>query len=298
MAADPRLVAQISSVREFNRFYTAKLGLLRKHHLDGKFSLTEGRTLYEIGSRPGITASELRETLSLDRGYVSRLLASLTRRKLIRQTTSDADAREKHLSLTASGERCRAHLDESSDLQIAAILDTLEPNLRNDLVASLQRAHDILGRPPASALSIERLTQPSSAALEILEEYYEAVHVVKRDKPADLQALLAEPASGMWLARLNNKIVGCVVLRSLRSMKQSGECKRLYVRPAARGHRVATLLLDALEEHARNLKLEWIYLDTYDDLKPAIALYEQRGYQRCERYNDNPQATLFMRKRL
>jgi hypothetical protein len=32
---------QISAVREFNRFYTARLELLRKCHLDGKFSLTE-----------------------------------------------------------------------------------------------------------------------------------------------------------------------------------------------------------------------------------------------------------------
>jgi GNAT superfamily N-acetyltransferase len=102
----------------------------------------------------------------------------------------------------------------------------------------------------------------------------------------------------MWLARLDQAVVGCVVLRSLPSIPHAGECKRLYVRPSARGRRVATLLLDALEDHARALKLDWIYLDTYDDLKPAIALYEQRGYQPCDRYNDNPQATLFMRKRL
>jgi len=55
---------------------------------------------------------------------------------------------------------------------------------------------------------------------------------------------------------------------------------------------------DVQEEFARKAGLEWIYLDTYDDLKPAIAIYERRGYQRCERYNDNPQATLFMRKNI
>jgi hypothetical protein len=44
---------QISAVREFNRFYTARLGLLRKCHLAGKFSLTEARILYEIGPEAG-----------------------------------------------------------------------------------------------------------------------------------------------------------------------------------------------------------------------------------------------------
>jgi hypothetical protein len=30
----------------------------------------------------------------------------------------------------------------------------------------------------------------------------------------------------------------------------------------------------------------------------AIRFYEQRGYERCARYNENPQATIFMRKEL
>ena len=294
----PPLPDHISAMRDFNRFYTAKIGLLRKHHLDGDFSLTEARILYEIGAHPRITATELRQTLSLDRGYISRLLASLTRRKLIRQTASPSDAREKRLALTAAGQRSAAQLNESSDRHISAILDSIEPRLRQELVSSLERAQAILNNPPARSVSIERLNEPTPAAIGILEEYYEAVHVVKRDKPADLQTLLAEPNSAMWLARLNDEIVGCVVLRDLLSIPRAAECKRLYVRRSARGHRIATLLLDALEQHARSLKLEWIYLDTYDDLKPAIALYQRRGYQRCDRYNDNPQATLFMRKRL
>src|SRR6266851_2402550 len=90
-----REAEEVAAVREFNRFYTARLGLLRKRHLDGEFSLTEARILYEIGSRPKLTASSLRNTLGLDAGYISRLLALLTRRKLVRQMVSRADGREK-----------------------------------------------------------------------------------------------------------------------------------------------------------------------------------------------------------
>jgi ribosomal protein S18 acetylase RimI-like enzyme len=81
-------------------------------------------------------------------------------------------------------------------------------------------------------------------------------------------------------------------------MPKSSECKRLYVKPWARGRGIADKLLDAQEIHARKQGLEWIFLDSYDDLKAAIALYERRGYERCERYNDNPQATVFMRKKI
>jgi hypothetical protein len=33
-------------------------------------------------------------------------------------------------------------------------------------------------------------------------------------------------------------------------------------------------------------------------LKIAVALYKKRGYVPCDRYNDNPQATLFLRKKV
>lgn len=289
---------QIAEIREFNRFYTARLGLLRKRHLDGEFSLTEARILYEIGANPHITAAGLCGVLALDPGYVSRLLSALARRKFVRQLASTADARQRLLTLTPAGIVALARLNAQSDTQIDSMLSHLNTADRERLVAAVMEARRILAILPAQDVQIVRLTDASAEALDLLEEYYEAVHVVKRDPPGALQNLISELNSAMWLAYIGNKVIGCVVLRNLFSIPHAGECKRLYVRPSARGRSVATLLLDALEEHARSLRMEWIYLDTYDDLRPAIALYERRGYQRCERYNDNPQATLFMRKRL
>jgi DNA-binding MarR family transcriptional regulator/GNAT superfamily N-acetyltransferase len=295
---DRQRAEQIAAVRAFNRFYTAKLGLLRKRHLDSEFSLTEGRILYEIGANPRMTASTLHGTLALDAGYISRLLASLTRRRLVRQAPSIADGREKLLTLTAKGQKAVDRLNRLSDMQIDEMLSPANAADRDALVSSLTRTRAILSAPQAPAVKIVHLTQPSPAALEILKEYYEAVHVVLRDKPASIGKIIRERGSGIWLAYLDNEAVGCVMLRRLASIPHAGECKRLYVKPAARGNRIAGQLLDALEEFARRENYKWIYLDTYHDLKTAIALYERRGYQPCERYNDNPQATLFMRKRI
>jgi DNA-binding MarR family transcriptional regulator/N-acetylglutamate synthase-like GNAT family acetyltransferase len=292
---EPVLAEQISAVRQFNRFYTAKLGLLRRRHLDGDFSLTEARILYEIGARPKMTARALCGILELDAGYVSRLLSALTRRKFVRQATSEADGREKFLTLTATGTKVVARLDQQSTAQIEEIFARLTDVDREAIAASLTHVRSILAKPP---VRIQRLRSSSREALAILEEYYEAVDVVQRDTSASVEKILGAPASGMWLAHLGDELVGCVVLRRLESIARAGECKRLYVRPSARGMRVADKLMDALEAFARDEGLEWIYLDTYDDLKAAIALYERRGYERCERYNDNPQATLFMRKRV
>jgi GNAT superfamily N-acetyltransferase len=76
----------------------------------------------------------------------------------------------------------------------------------------------------------------------------------------------------------------------------AAEVKRLYVRPAHRGGGVASALMDALEEGARESGYTELYLDTKDDLTVAIRFYERRGYERIPRYNDNPQATIFMRR--
>jgi DNA-binding MarR family transcriptional regulator/N-acetylglutamate synthase-like GNAT family acetyltransferase len=291
-----QMVEQIAAVRAFNRFYTARLGLLRRRHLDGEFSLTEARILYEIARQPQMTATALRQTLELDAGYISRLLALLTRRRLVNTTASKLDGREKLLRLTAEGKKAVARLDAQSTQQIASILDGVRAPERKAMVAALGRVQTILRR--RERVRIERLRAVNDDARAILAEYYEAVRVVQRDKPGSLEKLVHERGSGIWLAYLNDVVAGCVVLRRMEQVARAGECKRLYVKPAARGRGIAGQLLDAEEKYAREQGLEWIYLDSYNDLKTAIALYEQRGYTRCARYNDNPQATVFLRKQI
>lgn len=293
-----QLAQQIAAIRDFNRFYTARLGLLRRRHLDGEFALTEARILYEVGAQPRVTASVLQETLELDAGYVSRLLSGLIRRKLIRRVTSDTDAREKPLSLTPTGHKAVARLDEQSMQHMHALLAHLNDTDRQALVACLSGVRALLDGQRQAKLRIVRLDRLDDDALSILGEYYEAVHVVQRDKPGSLQKFIDAPGSGIWLAYREDEAVGCVVLRKLAGLPRASECKRLYVKPSARGQRIAEQLLDAQEAFARSQDIDWIYLDSYDELKAAIALYEKRGYQRCERYNDNPQATVFMRKYL
>ncbi len=289
---------QISAVREFNRFYTARLGLLRKRHLDGEFSLTEARMLYESGASPGLTASALRNILGLDAGYVSRSVALLTRRRLMRQAISKQDGREKLLTLSPAGNRAVAWLNEKSALQIRELLANVDTADRDGLLDSLAKVRSILRNPEARSVRIVRLSKSNADAIQLLQEYYKAVHVVQRDTPSAIQKIIDDPSSGVWLAYGGEKAVGCVVLRKLARLPFAAECKRLYGQPTARGHGIADKLMDALENFALSQGFRWIYLDSYDDLKAAIGLYRRRGYVSCKRYNDNPQATVFLRKNL
>ena len=288
----------IRAVREFNRFYTARLGLLRKRHLDSEFSLTEARIMYEIGANRELTASSLCHSLDLNGGYLSRCLALLSKRKLVWQMPSKRDRREKLLTLSPAGEGAVAWLNEQSAKQIRTLLSNISSAEREALLESLSKIHAILSEPKEPSVRIVRLSMATAEVLGLLEEYYDAVAVMQRDTPATIQKILDAPHSGAWLAYLGEKPVGCVVLKALDSIPLSGECKRLYVQPAARGHRIANKLLDAQEDFARSNGLRWIYLDSFDDLKVAITIYRRRGYVSCDRYNDNPQATVFLRKEI
>src|SRR5579872_1368062 len=113
----PASEANIQLVRRFNRFYTRRLGLLREGLLDTPFSLTQARVLYEIAHNSGTRSSALAAELGLDPAYLSRLLQSFERRKLVTRAQSADDRRVNHLRLTRQGRAAFARLDALSRAQ-------------------------------------------------------------------------------------------------------------------------------------------------------------------------------------
>jgi GNAT superfamily N-acetyltransferase len=136
------------------------------------------------------------------------------------------------------------------------------------------------------------------AACAIVEEYYEAMNVVARDTRDEFARLYFKNGAGIWLAWLKERLIGCIALRAMPQFTDSAEVKRMYVKPEYRGRGIAAALHDALQSYATNSGCRWLYLDTSDNMASAIRFYEQQGYERCARYNQNPQATIFMRKEL
>ncbi|GLY34555.1 N-acetyltransferase [Amycolatopsis sp. NBRC 101858] len=76
--------------------------------------------------------------------------------------------------------------------------------------------------------------------------------------------------------------IGCGGLRLLGA--GSGEVKRMYVDPAARGTGVATALLRALEDRARDFGIARLLLETGTGQPDAIRFYQREGYEPIEAY--------------
>jgi GNAT superfamily N-acetyltransferase len=147
--------------------------------------------------------------------------------------------------------------------------------------------------------------EEADAAFGLVQEYFEVARVVAREDQERFVEEYFGQGRGFWMARLDDELSGCVGLRNLPRPEELGsadvkcaEIKRMYVREKFRGRGVAERLLAAAENFAREEGYAWIYLDTASEMVAAARLYERNGYERCGRYNENPQAAIFMRKSL
>ncbi len=151
----------------------------------------------------------------------------------------------------------------------------------------------------ANQVTVRRVAaEDQNAAWRIVAEYYEAAGVVARDAKDDFERIYFRDGAGVWLATLGSTVIGCIALRPLAAMARHGEVKRLYVQPEYRGKGIAAFLYKALDDYAREFGYEWLYLDTTDEMIAAQRFYAALGYELTSRYNDNSQATIFMRKDL
>jgi len=142
------LAATIRGVREFNRFYTKQIGVLDEHLLQSPFSLAEARVIYELAARDNTTATELRDELALDAGYLSRILQRLEKQKLVEKQSEKADARKSILTLSGKGKSEFAKLDKMSRGQLENILDKLSGADQRRILGAMKTIEELLGARP------------------------------------------------------------------------------------------------------------------------------------------------------
>jgi GNAT superfamily N-acetyltransferase len=101
------------------------------------------------------------------------------------------------------------------------------------------------------------------------------------------------PRGALLLAMHGDDAIGCVGLREYDDT--TGEVKRLYLSPAARGHGLGRTLAVAIIDVARELGYRRLVLDTLPSMGTAQALYSSLGFRAIGAYRFNPvPGTVFM----
>jgi DNA-binding MarR family transcriptional regulator/GNAT superfamily N-acetyltransferase len=288
----------IEGVRSFNRTVMERIGGLESRFLGRDRPLGESRLLWEIGDG-GAEVRELRRRLGLDSGYVARMLRSLERQRLVAIEASASDGRVRRAGLTEAGLAERAELDRRSEEVAASVLDPLSEGQRARLVAAMAEVEALM---VASMVRVGVEPPDSPDARWCLQRYFDELNErfdAGFDPALSISADLREltpPAGALLVARLREEPIGCGALKL--HPDGSGEIKRMWVAPRARGLGLGRRLLRELERCAAEAGTRVLRLETNGALVEAIAMYRRSGYREVAPFNDERYAHHWFEKDL
>ena len=275
----------VDAVRQFSRFYTNVIGVLREGLLDTSYTLTESRVIYELAQRESTEVAELRRTLDVDPGYMSRILTAFEGDGLVTRSRSAHDGRRQVIALTRRGRTAFAKLNARSAEEIRRLLTPLSQDERARLVESLGLARRLLGDALDGRVV---LRAPRSGDYGWVVERHGALYRAEYDWDETFEGLVAAIVGGFaqahdpkreraWIAELAGVRVGCVFC--VQKSPDVAQLRLLLVEPTARGHGVGTSLVDACVEFARGAGYRELVLWTNDVLHAARRLYERAGFR-------------------
>lgn len=93
----------IDAVRAFDRAYLPVMSLMSQNYQGSGASVTEVRVMFEIRDHENCRARDIADALSLDKGYLSRMLDGMERAGYLRRSQSETDGRARVLALTEKG---------------------------------------------------------------------------------------------------------------------------------------------------------------------------------------------------
>jgi DNA-binding MarR family transcriptional regulator/GNAT superfamily N-acetyltransferase len=275
----------VEVVRRFNRFYTRRIGVLRAGLLGSPYPLPQARLLYELGQRGECTASELGRELDLDAGYLSRLVQSLKRRKLVQARLSADDARRSVLSLTAQGRRAFCLLDTRSREEVSTMLASLSTPEQRRLVGAMQSIEGLLKQESPTPVVL-RSHRPGDMGWVV--QAHGEIYAREYGWDERFEALVADIAAKFiqhfdasrercWIAEMDGERVGSVFV--VKQSKTMAKLRLLIVAPRARGQGLGKRLVQECIAFAREKGYRKLVLWTQSNLAAARAIYKSCGFQ-------------------
>ena len=283
---EEKLFQRSEAVRQFNRFYTQKIGVLHEGLLNSPFSLTEVRVLYELARRERPVASDIVKDLALDPGYLSRILSSFKAKELIDSRPSEQDGRQSILSLTEQGKEAFAPLNERARDEIKGLLRDLSESDQIRLVEAMACIMELLSRQPKNKTPyLLRPHQPGDMGWVV--HRHGVLYAREYGWDETFEALVATIVAKFiqnfdskrercWMAEVEGDIVGSVFL--VKESDTVSKLRLLLVEPGVRGLGIGKRLVEECIRFAKLAGYREMLLWTNNVLTAARRLYEQAGF--------------------
>lgn len=291
----------IDSIRAFNRYYTKTLGILNKYYLGSEFGLPEVRVIQDIYLHPDRKAKEIASELSMDKGFLSRLLKKFEQKGYIFKKGSEADNRTDLINLTEKGCKVYHRLNSAADNSIEEMFTNLSEQKLKKLISNMNSIYNTLNNTEtylipdtAETIVIRRIEECDNAAvanvLRASVEEHDApkVGTFYDDPHTDMmyQTFKREDAE-YWVIEYNNEILGGGGFYPTKGLpKGYAELSKFHFRPELRGKGIGKYLLRLIEKHAVTAGYTHIYIVSYHQFGKAVAMYEKYGYEHIDRALD------------
>jgi DNA-binding MarR family transcriptional regulator/GNAT superfamily N-acetyltransferase len=277
---------EVATFRRFNRFYTRTIGTLAERLLDSEYSLTEARVLYELTARKRTAAKEIAGELSLDAGYLSRILSKFEDAGLLEKETSASDARQTLLQLTRRGKTVFSKLNQLSNEQANGLLGSLTPAKRSDLIRSMHTIEDVLTHE-TRAPYVFRQHRPGDMGW--VTSRHGALYAQEYGWNEHFEALVARIVADFiidydpqrercWIAERDGESLGCIFLVKHPEQADIAKLRLLLVEPSARGLGLGKALVNDCVTFARRAGYKKVTLWTQSILTGAHHIYQQAGF--------------------
>jgi DNA-binding MarR family transcriptional regulator/GNAT superfamily N-acetyltransferase len=286
MSASLPAVARVKAVRAFNRFYTQRIGVFDPY-LGTQFSLTEVRVLYELAHRDQPTATELARDLSLDGGYLSRILRRFEAKGWLARTPSPADARQSLLRLTEAGHAAFAPLQQASRDEAARLLAALPEPQQAKLIAAMGTLRKVLD-PAAEPGRTVLLRDLRPGDMGWVIQQHGEIYAREYGWNSEFEALVADIGAKLlknfdpqwergWIAEVDGERAGSVFV--VRQSPAVAKLRLLILTEGARGFGLGGRLTDECIAFARARGYRKMVLWTNSCLQAARAIYAKRGFR-------------------
>lgn len=285
----------IKKIRTASRLMVRELGFMNQNLAATDYPPSAVHSMLEVEAHGSMTAARLGQILGLEKSSVSRMLAKLAEAGELEETPSSEDARTKLLSLTGKGRETVRNINAYADQRVAAALNKLDPFTQaavSDGLFSYASALKACRENTKGKVwnSFKIVTGYYAGMIgritEMHGDYYAREHnfgnffeAKVAAGLADFSARLDKPCNQIWLAMVNERIVGSVAIDGEDLGNNEAHLRWFILADGYRGSGLGRKLIAESMSFCNEQKFASVQLWTFNKLIAARRLYESFGFE-------------------
>lgn len=274
----------VEQVRKFNREYAKVLGRIDQEIYNQPFSLTEARVITEIRTMGECTATEIRDDLGIDRGYMSRMIQRLEEENIILKKQATEDKRQFLLYLTEYGKKVYSELVEQANQGVESMLHTIPDRNLSRLTESMKTIESILlKRETHQPEVIIRPYQAGDIGYiahlhgKLYKNTYNFGPLFEYYVMKGLSEFMMDHEGGeLWVAEVDGEVAGSIAIT--RFDEKTAQLRWFVLDESYHGLGIGKKLMETAIQFSKDQEYQSIFLWTVNILNAARHLYGKYGF--------------------